>query len=89
MAGSLAFSYRITPLLKASLSGRYSEIEYAQGALGGRTDERTEYGLFVDWTVSRSLSARFWLSQDERQSDAALQEYDEFYGGVSLKYAFR
>ncbi|MFM7783593.1 MAG: hypothetical protein ACKPE6_02935, partial [Gammaproteobacteria bacterium] len=89
LSGSLSFGYSITPLLKASLSARYSEIEYAQGALGGRTDERSEYGLFLDWRVSRSLSARFWLSQDERDSDAAFQEYDELYGGVSVKYAFR
>jgi hypothetical protein len=79
----------LTPTLKLALRGNYTETEFTQDAGGGREDELESYGLTLDWTLSRSLSLRAWLTDEERTSDAALQGYEELYGGVSVSYRFR
>ncbi len=84
-----SFGYRLTPTLKLALRGNYTETEFTQDAGGGREDELESYGLTLDWTLSRSLSLRAWLTDEERTSDAALQGYEELYGGVSVSYRFR
>ena len=84
-----SFGYRLTPTLTAALTGSYAESEYTQDVGGGRRDERTGYGITLDWELSRSLSMRAWLMQDERDSDDFGQEYNELYGGLSLRYTFR
>jgi len=84
-----SFGYRLTPTLKLALRGNYSETEFTQDAGGGREDELQSYGLTLDWMLSRSLSLRAWLTDEERTSDAALQGYEELYGGVSVSYRFR
>ena len=84
-----SFGYKLTPTLKLSLRGDYSEIEYPQDAGGGRTDKLQNYGFTLDWMLSRSLTMRAWISDEQRKSDAALQGYDELFGGVSVSYRFR
>jgi predicted porin len=87
--GSLTLGYKLTPTLKLSLRGDYSEIEFLQDAGGGRTDKRENYGLTLDWMLSRSLTMRAWITDEQRKSDAALQGYEELFGGVSVSYRFR
>jgi outer membrane protein assembly factor BamA len=87
--GSLTLGYKLTPTLKLSLRGDYSEIEFLQDAGGGRTDKRENYGLTLDWMMSRSLTMRAWITDEQRKSDAALQGYEELFGGVSVSYRFR
>lgn len=88
VGGSLG--YRLTPTMTASIRARASTTEYPQDAQGsGRTDDITEYGATLDWRLSRSLSARFWLTSNERESDAGGQGYEELFGGASVSYALR
>ncbi|MFM7067132.1 MAG: hypothetical protein ACKO0U_09950 [Gammaproteobacteria bacterium] len=87
-SGSASFGYRLTPTLKLALQGGYRETEYTQD-VGGRTDKLKNYGLTLDWQLSRSLLVRAWLTDEKRDSDTPLQEYEEFFGGVSVSYRFR
>lgn len=86
---SARFGYQLTPTMKASLRAGYSEIDYSDDPAGDRTDERTEYALFVDWRLSRPMTATFWVAHDERDSDVGRQGYEELAGGVRLSYRFR
>jgi hypothetical protein len=84
-----SFVYRLTSTLRATLSAGYEETDYPEDVNGGRTDERINYAASLGWQLSSSLSTRLWLTYDERDSDAAAQGYDEFAGGVSVRYLFR
>ncbi len=86
---SARFGYQLTPTMKASLRAGYSETDYSDDPAGDRTDERTEYGLFLDWRLSRPMTATFWVAHDERDSDAGAESYDELAGGVRVSYRFR
>jgi hypothetical protein len=83
-----SFGYRLTPLLKASVRAGYTEIEFSQDQDGARKDKRTQYGASLDWTLSRQLALRFFLTHDSRDSSRG-RDYDELFGGVSAEYRFR
>jgi hypothetical protein len=85
-----SFGYRLTPTLKASLKTGYTELEFPQDPDGGRKDDRDHYGFSLDWTLSRQLTAQFFLMTDSRDSSqSGVGNYDEAFGGLSVSYRVR
>ena len=83
-----SFGYRLTPTLKASLRGSYTEIEFPQDSTGARKDKRKQAGASLDWTLSRQLELRFFITQESRDSSRG-RDYDEVFGGISANYTYR
>ena len=80
------FRYRLTSAVSVSFNGGWSETKYTEE---GRSDEGIIYRMNLDWRLSRSLRVAFWLVSDQRDSDQAGQDFEEYYGGASVHYKFR
>ncbi|MEQ8692979.1 MAG: outer membrane beta-barrel protein, partial [Pseudomonadales bacterium] len=80
---SLSFTRQVREGLMLASSLSYSEEDFTST---GQEDDLLIGQLSANWTLSRRLELALSLSYQERNSNAATAEYEEWVGGVSLAY---
>lgn len=86
-ASNLSLSYRITRLVSIAGKVGYRHFNFTNG--NPRADYDTyDAGISVNQRVFRALSVRYFVNYENRKSVLVTQNYEEFSGGLAVRYNF-
>ena len=81
------FNYSLTRLLSLNVSVGYREFSFTGG--NPREDyDLMAYDLGLSQQLGQSISLSYFLGYEDRPSSGASKGYEEFRGGIGVKYRF-